>query len=55
MNIHRRSIYETIGDDIGKSAQFIHNSLIGVRVLAKTTKDKEKLKNIIDSTLAVLD
>ena len=33
----------------------VHNSLIGVRVLAKTTKDKEKHKNIIDSTLAVLD
>ncbi|MDQ0975907.1 TetR/AcrR family transcriptional repressor of nem operon [Neobacillus niacini] len=41
--------------DIEKSSQFIHNSLIGVRVLAKTTKDKEKLQNIIDSTLAVLD
>ncbi|WP_342042803.1 TetR/AcrR family transcriptional regulator [Bacillus sp. OTU2372] len=41
--------------DIEKSAQFIHNSLIGVRLLAKTTKDKEKLQNIIDSTLAVLD
>lgn len=41
--------------DIEKSSQFIHNSLIGVRVLAKTTSDKEKLQNIIDSTLAVLD
>jgi TetR/AcrR family transcriptional regulator, transcriptional repressor for nem operon len=41
--------------DIEKSAQFIHNSFIGVRVLAKTTKDKEKLQNIIDSTLKVLD
>ncbi|PFO04704.1 TetR family transcriptional regulator [Bacillus sp. AFS076308] len=41
--------------DIEKSSQFIHNSLIGVRVLAKTTKDKEKLQNLIDSTLAVLD
>ncbi|MDF2790792.1 MAG: TetR family transcriptional regulator [Neobacillus sp.] len=41
--------------DIEKSSQFIHNSLIGLRVLAKTTKGKEKLQNIIDSTLAVLD
>ncbi|WP_342043802.1 TetR/AcrR family transcriptional regulator [Bacillus sp. OTU2372] len=41
--------------DIEKLAQTIHNSLIGIRVLAKTTKDKKKLQNIIDSTLAVLD
>jgi len=41
--------------DIEKLAQFIHNSFIGIRVLAKTTDDKEKFKNIIDSTLAVLD
>lgn len=41
--------------DIEKSSQFIHNSFIGVRVLAKTTNDKEKLNNIIDSTLSVLD
>ena len=41
--------------DIEKLAPFIHNSFIGIRVLAKTTDDKEKFKNIIDSTLAVLD
>jgi TetR/AcrR family transcriptional regulator, transcriptional repressor for nem operon len=50
-------ISEEISDqlDIEKLSEFIHNSLILVRVLAKTTKDKEKLQNIIDSTLAVLD
>lgn len=41
--------------DIEKSSQFIHNSLIGLRVLAKTTKGKEKLQNIIDSTIAALE
>jgi TetR/AcrR family transcriptional regulator, transcriptional repressor for nem operon len=41
--------------DIEKLAQSIHNSFIGIRVLAKTTKDQEKLQNIIDSTLAVLE
>lgn len=41
--------------DLDKLAQSIHNSFIGIRVLAKTTNDKEKLQNIIDTTLAVLD
>ncbi|RLL47063.1 TetR/AcrR family transcriptional regulator [Oceanobacillus piezotolerans] len=41
--------------DLGKLAASIHNSFIGIRVLAKTTDDKEKILNIIDSTLAVLD
>jgi TetR/AcrR family transcriptional repressor of nem operon len=41
--------------DIKKLAQSIHNSFIGIRVLTKTTKDQEKLQNIIDTTLAVLD
>ena len=41
--------------NIEKLAQSIHNAFIGIRVLAKTTKDQEKLQNIIDSTLAVLD
>lgn len=41
--------------DLEKVAQSIHNSFIGIRVLSKTTDDKEKLQNIIDSTLAVLD
>jgi TetR/AcrR family transcriptional regulator, transcriptional repressor for nem operon len=33
----------------------IHNSLVGLRVLAKTTDDKEKLESIIDMTLSILD
>jgi TetR/AcrR family transcriptional repressor of nem operon len=41
--------------DLVRITQFIHNSFIGIRVLSKTTNDKEKLQNIIDSTLAVLD
>jgi TetR/AcrR family transcriptional regulator, transcriptional repressor for nem operon len=36
-------------------AQFIHNSFIGIRVLAKTTDDKQKLENVIQTTLSVLD
>ena len=38
-----------------QTAQSIHNSFVGIRVLSKTTDDKEKLQNIIDTTLAVLD
>ncbi|MGG0177771.1 TetR/AcrR family transcriptional regulator [Gottfriedia acidiceleris] len=41
--------------DIEKLSQFIHNSFIGLRVLAKTTNDKNKLKNIVDITLSILD
>ncbi|WP_129691011.1 TetR/AcrR family transcriptional regulator [Gottfriedia acidiceleris] len=41
--------------DIEKLSQFIHNSYVGLRVLVKTTNDKNKLKNIIDTTLSVLD
>ena len=41
--------------DLKKLAQFIHISFIGIRVLAKTTDDKEKFQSIINSTLAVLD
>jgi len=36
-------------------AQFIHNSFIGIRVLAKTTDDKQKFENVINATLSVLD
>lgn len=36
-------------------SQFIHNSLVGVRVLAKTTNDKDKFEAIIDLTLSTLD
>ncbi|PFH91375.1 TetR/AcrR family transcriptional regulator [Bacillus sp. AFS088145] len=41
--------------DIEKLSQFIHNSFVGLRVLVKTTNDKNKLKNIIDTTLSILD
>ncbi len=40
--------------DLGGMTQFIHNSLIGIRVQIKTVEDKEKLKPIIDVTLSVL-
>lgn len=41
--------------DAKRLSQSIHNSLVGLRVLAKTTDDKEKLESIIDMTLSVLD
>ncbi|WP_088040548.1 TetR/AcrR family transcriptional regulator [Bacillus sp. EAC] len=41
--------------DIEKLSQFFHNSFVGLRVLVKTTNDKNKLKNVIDTTLSVLD
>lgn len=41
--------------DIKGLSQFIHNSLVGIRVLAKTTNDTEKLETIIDLTLSTLD
>lgn len=41
--------------DAKKLSQFMHNSLVGLRVLAKTNNDKEKLESIIDMTLSVLD
>jgi TetR/AcrR family transcriptional repressor of nem operon len=41
--------------DIKGLSQFIHNSLVGIRVLAKTTNDMKKLETIIDMTLSTLD
>ena len=41
--------------NLEKLSQFIHNSFVGLRVLTKTTNDKNKLKNIIDMTLSILD
>jgi TetR/AcrR family transcriptional repressor of nem operon len=41
--------------DIKGLSQFIHNSLVGIRVLAKTTNDKKELETIIDLTLSTLD
>ncbi|MGP7816546.1 TetR/AcrR family transcriptional regulator [Niallia sp. 01092] len=41
--------------DAKKISEFLHNSLVGLRVMTKTTDDIEKLNNIIDITLSVLD
>ena len=41
--------------DIKGLSKFIHNSLVGIRVLAKTTDDKKELETIIDLTLSTLD
>ncbi|MGG0035192.1 TetR/AcrR family transcriptional regulator [Priestia megaterium] len=40
--------------DIKGLSKFIHNSLIGIRVLAKTTDDKKELETIIDMNLSAL-
>lgn len=40
--------------DIKALSKFIHNSLVGIRVLAKTTNDKKELETIIDMNLLVL-
>ena len=34
---------------------FLHNSLVGLRVLVKIEADKKKLESIVDMTLSVLD
>lgn len=36
-------------------SQYLFNALTGLRVLVKTTKDRQKLESIIDMTLAILD
>ncbi|PAD88991.1 TetR family transcriptional regulator [Niallia circulans] len=41
--------------DAKKTSEFLHNALVGLRVMTKTTDDTEKLNNIIDMTLSVLD
>jgi TetR/AcrR family transcriptional regulator, transcriptional repressor for nem operon len=41
--------------DVQKTSEYLHNSLVGLRVMTKTTADAEKIKNIIDMTLSVLD
>lgn len=41
--------------DAKKTSEFLHNSLVGLRVMTKTTDDIEKLNNVIDITLSVLD
>ncbi|MEI2342402.1 TetR/AcrR family transcriptional regulator [Priestia megaterium] len=40
--------------DIKGLSKFIHNALIGIRVLAKTTNDKKELETIIDMNLSAL-
>lgn len=37
--------------DIEALSYFLHNALVGIRVLSKTTNDSEKLHMIIDQTL----
>jgi TetR/AcrR family transcriptional regulator, transcriptional repressor for nem operon len=41
--------------DAKKISEFLHNSLVGLRVMTKTTDDSEKLNNIVDISLSVLD
>lgn len=41
--------------DVDKLSLFLNNSLVGLRVIAKTTDDKEKLNAIIDMSLEVLN
>ncbi|UNL86896.1 TetR/AcrR family transcriptional regulator [Priestia koreensis] len=41
--------------DIKSLSKFIHNSLIGIRVLAKTTDNKKELETIINLNLSTLD
>ncbi|NOV01752.1 TetR/AcrR family transcriptional regulator [Paenibacillus planticolens] len=41
--------------DAVKLSQFLNNALLGLRVLVKTTDDREKLQGIVDTTLSVLD
>lgn len=36
-------------------SSFLHNSLVGLRVLVKVEADKKKLESIVDMTLSVLD
>ncbi|MDT3427060.1 TetR/AcrR family transcriptional repressor of nem operon [Paenibacillus forsythiae] len=41
--------------DAGKLSHYLLNSLTGLRVLVKTTSDRQKLGDIIDMTLAILE
>ncbi|WP_274650608.1 TetR/AcrR family transcriptional regulator [Paenibacillus humicola] len=40
--------------DAGALAAYFHNALTGLRVMAKTTDDKEKLHRVIETTMSVL-
>lgn len=41
--------------DAVRLSQYLFNSLTGLRVLVKTTTDRQKLESIIDMTLAILE
>ncbi|AJY73512.1 TetR/AcrR family transcriptional regulator [Paenibacillus beijingensis] len=41
--------------DAAKLSYYLFNSLTGLRVLVKTTDNREKLESIVDLTLAILD
>lgn len=41
--------------DALKLSQFLNNTLLGLRVLVKTTEDAEKLQGIVATTLSMLD
>ncbi|QQK76234.1 TetR/AcrR family transcriptional regulator [Salicibibacter cibarius] len=41
--------------DAKKLARFLNNSFVGLRVLAKTRKDTQKMEEIIEMTLIALD
>ncbi|MBP1965985.1 TetR/AcrR family transcriptional regulator [Paenibacillus aceris] len=43
------------GRDAQKLSQFLNNALLGLRVLVKTTDNREKLQGIVDITMSVLD
>lgn len=49
--LHGEISAETDGEDL---ADYLHNALVGIRVLAKTTDDSKKLNRIIDTTLATI-
>lgn len=39
----------------GELAENIHNTMLGIRVLARTSADRDKLHRIADSSMAMLD
>ncbi len=41
--------------DITALARYLTNAMFGLRVTAKTTRDRELLEDIVDTTLSVLD
>lgn len=41
--------------DAGELAEILHNTMIGIRVLARTSAGKDKLRRIADSAMVLLD